>query len=142
MRFTPEDTDAALTWTLTRAARNLEHRLTLVISEFGLSPVQMGVLIQLETYGQLTRAELARLTLTTPQSMSGVIESMVAKGLIEMRGEGGRGRPNPVRATAEGQRLIEELWPSFIEANSAGALGLTEAEAASLNATLHRLRQL
>ena len=142
MRFTPEDTDAALTWTLTRAARNLEHRLTAVIAQSGLSPVQMGVLVQLATYDQLTRAELGRLTLTSPQSMSGVIDGMVAKGLIEFHGEGGRGRPNPVRATAEGTRVLEQLWPAYMEANSAAALGLTEAEAASLNKILHRLRTL
>ena len=142
MRFTEEDTDAAVTWTLTRAARNLEHRLTGVIVEYGLTPVQMGVLVQLATYESLTRAELARLTLTTPQSMAGVIEGMVAKGLIEFRGKGGRGRPNPVHATAEGTRTLEALWPAFMEANSAEALGLTEAEAASLNSVLHRLRQL
>ena len=142
MRLSPEDTDDAITWTLIRAARNIEHRLTAIIAEYGVSPVQMGVLVQLATYGTLTRAELGRLTLTSPQSMSGVIESMVAKGLIEFLGEGGRGRPNPVRATAEGQRLIEALWPSFVEANSATALGLSEAEAASLNEVLHRLRQL
>ena len=142
MRFTPEDTDAAVTWTLTRAARNLEHRLTAVIAQYGLSPVQMGVLVQLATYEQLTRAELARLTLTTPQSMAGVIEGMVAKGLIVLNGEGGRGRPNPVRATAEGQAMLEALWPAFMQANSAEALGLSEAEAASLNEVLHRLRQL
>jgi DNA-binding MarR family transcriptional regulator len=142
MRFTPEDSDAAVTWTLTRAARNIEHRLTAVIATYGLSAVQFGVLVQLATHDALTRAELARHTLTTPQSMAGVIEGMVAKGLIEFRGEGGRGRPNPVRLTAAGRATIERVWPSFVEANSPAALGLTEAEAASLNEVLHRLRTL
>ena len=142
MRFTPDDTESAITWTLIRAARNIEHRLTAVIAEYGVSPVQMGVLVQLATYGTLTRAELGRLTLTSPQSMSGVIEVMVAKGLIEMQGTGGRGRPNPVRATAEGERLVEALWPSFVQANSPEALGLTKAEVASLNKVLHHLRTL
>lgn len=142
MRFTPEDSDAAVTWTLTRAARNLEHRLTGVIAEYGLTPVQMGVLVQLATYEALTRAELARLTLTTPQSMAGVIDGMAAKGLVSFAGDGGRGRPNPVRATAEGEAMLEKLWPNFMQANSAEALGLSKAEAASLNSILHRLRQL
>jgi DNA-binding MarR family transcriptional regulator len=142
MRFTPEDSDAAVTWTLTRAARTIEHRLTGVIATHGLTPVQMGVLVQLATYESLTRAELARLTLTTPQSMAGVIEGMVAKGLIAFRGEGGKGRPNPVWLTAEGEATLEALWPAFVEANSPAALGLSEAEAASLNKILHRLRQL
>ena len=142
MRFTPEDTDAAVTWTLTRAARNLEHRLTAVIAEYGLSPVQMGVLVQLATYDSLTRAELARLTLTSPQSMAGVIDGMVAKGLLLFGGDGGRGRPNPITMTPQGAATLEALWPAFMEANSAEALGLSEAEAASLNKILHRLRTL
>ena len=142
MRFTPEDSDAAVTWTLTRAARNIEHRLTAVIAEHGLSPVQMGVLVQLSTYDSLTRAELARLTTTTPQSMAGVIDGMVAKGLLSMSGDGGRGRPNPISITRQGAATLEALWPAFMEANSAEALGLTEAEAASLNKVLHHLRTL
>lgn len=142
MRFTPADTDAAVTWTLIRAARTIKNRLTVVIAEHGLTPVQMGVLVQVATYESLTRAELARLTLTTPQSMAGVIEGMVAKGLIEFRGEGGKGRPNPVWLTAQGEATLEALWPAFMEANSPAALGLSEAEAASLNDVLHHLRQL
>lgn len=142
MRFTPEDSDAAVTWTLTRAARNIEHRLTEFIASFNLSPVQMGVLVQLATYDSLTRADLARLTLTTPQSMAGVIEGMVAKGLLVMSGDGGRGRPNPITMTQQGRDTIEAVWPAFLEANSPEALGLTEAEAASLNKVLHHLRTL
>ena len=142
MRFTPEDSDAAVTWTLTRAARNIEHRLTEFIASFNLSPVQMGVLVQLATYDSLTRADLARLTLTTPQSMAGVIDGMVAKGLLSMSGDGGRGRPNPITITQQGADTLEALWPAFMEANSPEALGLTEAEAASLNKVLHHLRTL
>ena len=142
MHFDPAHTDAAVTWTLTRAARNIEHRLTAVIASFNLSPVQMGVLVQLATHDSLTRAELARMTMTTPQSMAGVIDGMVAKGMLTMSGDGGRGRPNPISMTQQGRDTLEALWPAFMEANSPAALGLTEAEAASLNEVLHRLRTL
>lgn len=142
MKLDPAEMDDAVTWTLSRAARTIEHRLTAVIASHGLSAVQFGVLAQLSAHDSLTRAELARETMTTPQSMSGVIEGMVAKGLLEMSGAGGKGRPNPVALTAKGRETIEAVWPPFMEANSASALGLSEDEAATLNALLHRLRQL
>ena len=62
--------------------------------------------------------------------------------LIELRGEGGRGRPNPVLLTAAGKAALEAVWPQFMEANSPAALGLSQAEAASLNKVLHHLRTL
>ncbi len=144
MRLDPAASDEAITWTLKRAAHNIEHHVTVLLANHDLSPVQLGVLAQLATEGPLTRAELARLTLTTPQSMAGVIDGMVAKGLIEFVGPRGtgRGKPNPLRLTAEGDATLETVWPPFQEANSAAALGLTSSEASVLNALLHRLRVL
>lgn len=142
MKLEPSDLDDAVTWTLSRAARTVERALTAVIARQGLSAVQFGVLAQLATHESLTRAELARACLTRPQSMAGVIDGMVEKGMLRLAGSGGRGRPNPVVLTETGHAILEVAWPDFVEANQAIHLGLTESEGSTLNAMLHRLLTL
>ncbi len=139
LKLAPDDLDSAVTWTLTRAARHIERKLTAVIATHGLTPVQYGVLAQLATHGSMTRAQLARATYTRPQSMAGVIDGMVERGMIAFAGATGKGRPNPVRLTETGHTLIDVVWPAVLESNQARPLGLTDAEASVLNATLHRL---
>ena len=133
------DLDSAITWTLSRAARHIEHRLTAVIASHGLSAVQYGVLSQLAASPSMTRAQLARATLTSPQSMAGVIDGMVEKNLISFAGPSGKGRPNPVTLTRHGQATIARVWPAVLEHNQAHPLGLTADEVAALDAILHKL---
>lgn len=142
MKLDQSDLDAAVTWTLSRAARAVEHKMIELIVSHGLTAVQFGVLVQLVTHGPMTRAELARATMVRPQSMAGVIDGMLELGMLELTGAGGRGRPNPVTITVEGRAKIEAVWPPFVEANRAKHLGLSESEAAELNAVLHRLLRL
>jgi DNA-binding MarR family transcriptional regulator len=139
LRLEQADLDSAVTWTLTRAARHVERKLTEVIAGHGLTPVQYGVLAQLATNDSMTRAQLARATLTTPQSMAGVIDGMVEKGLIAFAGESGKGRPNPLMLTEFGHETVDVVWPAVLEHNRAHPLGLTEAEVASLDAILQKL---
>lgn len=142
MKLEPADLDGVVTWTILRAARNVERKFTEVIAEYGLTSVQFGVLAQLATYDSLTRAELARATGVRPQSMASVIDGMLDKGLLRLAGTSGRGRPNPVVLTPEGHELIGNVWPRFLEASAAPRLGLTEPQAKTLNATLLRLLDL
>lgn len=138
MKLDPSDLDGAVAWTLYRAARSVEWKMNETIAGQGLSAVQFGVLAQLATHESMTRAELARACYTRPQSMAGVIEGMLEKDLLRLAGTGGRGRPNPVSLTAKGAAIIEKAWPAFAGGEQA-QLGLSAAEAATLNATLHRL---
>ena len=142
MKIEQSEIDAAVTWTLSRAARAIQHTMTEIIQSYGLSAVQFGVLVQLSSNGPMTRAELARATMVRPQSMAGVIEGMVEAGMLELSGAGGRGRANPLILTTKGSTIIDAVWPQFVEANAAENLGLTEQEATDLNAILHRLRTL
>jgi len=142
MKLEQSDLDAAVTWTLSRAARAVERRLTTVIAAHGITAVQFGVLVQLATNNSMTRAELARATMVRPQSMAGVIEGMAEQRMLRFVGTSGRGRANPVMLTDSGEAIVDVVWPAFVEANKAKALGLDENEAASLNLVLHRLREL
>lgn len=142
MKLEQSDLDGVVTWTLLRAARNIERKFTDVIMSYGLSSVQFGVLVQLAAGDSLTRAELARVIMVRPQSIAGAIDGMLERGLIALVGTSGKGRPNPAVLTDKGHAMIDEVWPSFVHASRAANLGITESEASALNTTLHQLRQL
>jgi len=136
---TPEDLENSVVWSVIRAAHVLEREVTTLFASFQLSPVQFGVLSYLGAIGPMTRAELARSVLVRPQSITGVIDCLEQRGLLERIGPGGRGRANPVMLTEAGDQLLGRVWPAFIRANEPYALGLETEQATTL---MHTMRTL
>ncbi|WP_049821020.1 MarR family winged helix-turn-helix transcriptional regulator [Kineococcus radiotolerans] len=139
MDLTGDDIDALVTWSLIRAAHQAQRGLTALFAEHGLSPVQFGVLSHLATGVEFTQAELARAVLVRPQSITGVLDGMVERGLIARGGERHKGRRNPLTLTAAGQDLLAVVWPAVREANRPERLGLSQTEVAALNGVLLRM---
>nr|WP_269328233.1 MarR family winged helix-turn-helix transcriptional regulator [Kineosporia mesophila] len=137
--MTTHDIDALVTWSLIRAAHRAQRELTQLFAEHGLSPVQFGVLTHLSTGTPMTQAQLAREVLVRPQSISGVLDGLVHRGLIS-RSEGrSKGRRNPLTLTTAGHDLMSVVWPLVHAANQPDRLGLSATETATLNEILLRL---
>ena len=135
-----QDSLAALpAWTLVRAYHTIAHGLTGLFERHGLTPVQFGVLAQLSATPDLLQSELARRVLIRPQSMAAVITQLVDRGLLERLGEGGRGRPVPLRLTDGGDRLLRRAAADVHGFNQPASLGLADYEAGMLNALLHKV---
>lgn len=139
MDLTTDDLDGLVTWTLIRAAHRAQRELTQLFADHGLSPVQFGVLSHLATGESFTQARLAREVLVRPQSLSGVLDGLVARGLVAREEDRGKGRRNPLVLTAAGQDLLAAVWPRLQDANRPDQLGLAPHEAAALNDVLLRL---
>ncbi|WP_432497737.1 MarR family winged helix-turn-helix transcriptional regulator [Kineococcus gypseus] len=139
MDLTEDDIDALVSWSLIRAAHRVERRLTEVFADHGLSPVQFGVLCHLAAGTSPTQAQLARAVLVRPQSLSGVLDGLVERGLVGRRTERAKGRRNPLALTSAGHDLLAVVWPAVREADGPGRLGLGAAEAAELNRVLLRV---
>ncbi|WP_380159765.1 MarR family winged helix-turn-helix transcriptional regulator [Kineococcus sp. R86509] len=139
MDVTEDDIDALVTWSLIRAAHRAQRELTAVFAHHGLSPVQFGVLSHLGTGAEFTQAQLARKVLVRPQSLSGVLDGMVARDLITRDSERTRGRRNPLTLTPTGRDLLAEVWPSVQAANRPERLDMSAAEVAALNDVLLRM---
>lgn len=139
MSLTSQDLDGLVTWTLIRAAHVAERRLTALFAEYGLSPVQFGLLAHLSTGHGFTSAELAREVLTRPQSVAAVVDGLVARGLVSRSGGRAKGRRNPIELSEAGQDLLARAWPAVFAANQPGPLGLDSPAAAELNRCLHRM---
>lgn len=139
MDLTEADIDALVTWSLIRAAHRAQRDLTALFARHGLSPVQFGVLSHLATGGEFTQAGLARAVLVRPQSLSGVLDGLVERGLVTRESDRARGRRNPLALTPAGHDLLALVWPAVQDANTPGRLGLDAAEAAALNGVLLRM---
>lgn len=136
---TPGQIDGLTSWTLIRTAHQVERELTALFARFDLSPVQFGVLVYLAAAEQLTQAELARLVLVRPQSMSTVLEGMVSRGLLVRAGDRQRGRPSPLSLSEPGVRLLEAAWVAAQTADQQIFSALDAAQREQLNHTIHQV---
>lgn len=136
MELDTGDIDALVTWSLIRAAHRAERRLTRLLADQGLTPVQFGVLAYLATGESFTQAQLARAVLVRPQSLSGVLAGLEERGLVARGGVRMKGRRNPLELTNAGHQRLSEAWPVVDLVNTARSLNATDAEAEELNRML------
>ena len=138
-QITAADVDALVGWSLLRAAHRVERDLTAVLAGVDLSPVQFGVLATLATRPPCTQAELARTVLVRPQSMAGVVSTMVARDLVARSGPGGRGVATTLVLTERGREALERAWPRVVGAHGPARLGLDAERTTRTVAALHHL---
>lgn len=121
-----------LLWELVQTAHVAARRFTEVFAEAGLTPAQFGVLASLADGDDLSQADLARAVLVRPQSMGRLVAAMVARGLVDRAGPGGRGRRTGLALTPAGRRALDVARPAAYALNEPAALGLTADQVAVL----------
>jgi len=131
------DPDDITAWLLVQAGHLAGRRFTAVLGDLGLTPIQFGVLLQLDLHPAMSNGEIARSVLVTPQSMSELLGSLERLGLVERESEGGRGRRVRARLTPAGRQTLEACSRRVAEVEA--SLGLTATEARQINALLRRL---
>lgn len=133
--LTEDDLDGVLAWTAIRVGRRMERMLTGLLAGHGLTPVQFGVLAQLQVHSALAQADLARAIGIRAQSTRQVVTEMQQRGLLERLGPGGRGRRTDIALTDTGRDLLARTWPLVTGTRTA----LSADDEAALNTTLHTL---
>lgn len=139
MRYSNEQIESSVVWSLIRAAHLVERRVTAVFADHQLSPAQFGVLVYLAANGQMTQAELARSTLVRPQTLARVLDGMQERGLLTRTAPRQRGRRNAAVVSAAGRRVLDEVYPAFLAANDLSDLGLSARSAAQLSGLLAQI---
>jgi DNA-binding MarR family transcriptional regulator len=132
------DDDSVVPWTVVRASHALSRVFTAELAKVGLKPNLFGILATLSRNPGMSSAELARQVRVTPQSMGALLRGLVADGLVSHPSPQ-RGQPLSLRLTPAGEELLGRAWPIIARMNRPSAMGLTAAEAAQLNALLHRV---
>ena len=103
------------------------------IHSLGLTPGQFDVIAELEGTEGLTCAQLSEHTLTTKGTLTGVLDRLEHRGLVERRQVGGDRRVTRVQLTPKGMDLFQQVFPAhaqFMRPFFAQALKASEVQVA------------
>lgn len=85
------------------------------IQSLGLTPGQFDVIAELEGTEGLTCAQLSEHTLTTKGTLTGVLDRLEHRGLVERGQVGGDRRVTRVKLTPKGMDLFHQVFPAHAE---------------------------
>ena len=92
---------------LLRQAGNAYHsHLARAFVDLGITPPQFSVMTMIAAYPGLSNADIARLALLTPQTVSVIIGNLVKAGIVARRPHAVHGRIRHLELTAKGQALL------------------------------------
>jgi DNA-binding MarR family transcriptional regulator len=93
---------------LRQAAHVHRNRVEAALSDLGVTMPQFVLMTMLEAYPGHYNADLARLALLTPQTVSVTIGNLEKAGAIEKRSHEAHGRIRVLELTAAGRNLLSE----------------------------------
>lgn len=131
--------DDILTWNAVRVARFLGGRMAARLAGHGLNPIHFGVLAYLAEQEEMTTADIARVVLVTPQSMSPLLDGLEQRGLVRRTGIRARGQRNPVEITSAGRDELAAVWGIAQATSNLTDAGLTSDESQQLNQLLMKV---
>ena len=127
-----------LTYRLAKAEHLLEQRLDHALDEVGLTLRQFTVLAHVGRTPGLSRADVARLLLTTPQAVGGLVQRLVTAGLIQ-RAASSPGLPIGLTLTAAGEHALHRAAPLVRETEDTAVAAVAEDERQRVGAILDQL---
>lgn len=92
-----------LAYLLRQANVALRAHFERALSEFGVTQAQFAVLTMISAYPGLSNADLARLSLLTPQTLSVTVANLKRDGLVESSAHAVHGRIRQLGLTRQGQ---------------------------------------
>ncbi len=110
------------------------------VKRFELTMTQFDLIATLGNQPAMTFKELGEKTLVTKGTLTGVVERLVAKGVLETRCNPHDARSQLVGLTVEGQSLFESIFPDHLSHLEKAFAQLSEAELAQLTQLLLKLK--
>lgn len=106
------------------------HRIRMekVLAESGMTLPQFSVLTMLAAYPGASGADLARLSLLTPQTMSVIVGNLEKAGLVARHAHAEHGRIRVITLTKAGKALLEKGKAAAQSADEALLKGLPEEQ--------------
>jgi DNA-binding MarR family transcriptional regulator len=121
---------------LLAATRRLSRVVTGIYEDelrpFNIKASQFNLLVVVAKAGPVRRIDIGRFADLDPSTLTRNLAVMLANGWIEEVIEGDDKRGNPVRVTAAGLRLIEDVHPGWKKAQQKARKLLGEHRAVSL----------
>lgn len=100
--------DGHIGYLLRQASTAHRRRMELALADLGTTPPQFSVLTMLVAYPKISGADLARLSLLTPQTVSLIVANLERAGAIQRVPDPIHGRILHIEATSSGRRLLAQ----------------------------------
>ena len=117
------------------------HRIRMerALQDMGLTLPQFSVLTMLAAYPRASGAELARLSLLTPQTMSVIVGNLERAGVVSRRPHQRHGRIQVIEITAAGVQLLARCKSAVRAAEAALLAGVSKAGESAVRRWLVRI---
>lgn len=125
-----------LGYLLRQAAGAYRLRMERALLDFEVTQPQFSVLTMLSAYSGCSSADVARLALITPQTVSVIVANLERMGAVEREPHAVHGRIQQLRLTEKGHALLAECRTRVRALERELALGLTTAEEQAIRAWL------
>lgn len=122
--------DGHIGYLLRQAAAAQRHAMDRTLAEIGLTAPQFVVLTLIAAYPGLSGADLARLALLTPQTVSLIVANLEKADLIARRDHAVHGRIRHLDPTRSGRALLEVAKRRVAVIEAAATADLTSADEA------------
>jgi len=126
---------------LVRCYQAFERYSAANIRTFGLTPPQFDIIVTLGNTAGLSFKELGERTLITKGTLTGVIDRLLEKRLVQCTLCRTDARSKIVRLTASGERMFEKIFLPHLEHCRPAFESLTPAARSQLVARLSELRR-
>ena len=128
-----------LGYLLRQAAGAFRHRADRVLADLDVTSPQFAVMTMLAAYPGISNADIARLALLTPQTVSVIIANLERAGTIHRVPHSVHGRILRIELTEEGEGLLGACRERVEGLERGLAEGLSEAEEGVVRAWLVRV---
>jgi len=112
------------------------------INALGLTTTQFDVIATLGNQPPMTCKELGEKTLVTKGTLTGVLERLEAKGILQRKANPGDARSQMIGLTAQGQQLFDKIFPEHLKYLGKAFEKLSASEMGQLQTSLKQLRAI
>ena len=126
---------------LVRTYQAFERYSATHVQRMGLTPAQFDVLATLGNTEGMNPKLLGEKTLITKGTLTGVVDRLVAKGLVQRQPDPADGRGQIVQLTAAGQTAFEQTFPAHGAHLARAFSRLNAAQFAPTERALHTVRR-
>jgi DNA-binding MarR family transcriptional regulator len=134
-----DELDRPVTVRISRLARLLRHAMDDLLSEHGLTGVQLGLLTRLAHTDGLVQAELGRRMAIEPATLTGIVQRLEREGWVRRACDTENRRLQRVWLTAKARQELPELQRLQARHRRRALAGLSPADLVRLEELLDRI---
>ncbi len=107
--------DGHIGYLLRQAAAAYRIRLERALTPLGVTPPQFSILMMLKSYPGCSNADIARIALLTPPTVTVIVRNLEKSGLVTKRAHAEHGRIQHIDLTIKGRQLLAECRVKAVE---------------------------